>query len=235
MSDIGAMRELPKYDSHKQVWALKIGKIIFHAAGEDEAKNGAATISPVDQGFAPFSVDRDWVDRNKPKDGSSMEGGYYVQYKDGYKSYSPAAAFEDGYVVAGEKVIVYKIQTPSEDPKQSVIEKSGDVYHFTLRDLEVNQQQLGKGKKEVEAKRLYESARMTNVAEHHPEIPKMDPEERFAAFMYCEAEAFVKACDKKLEEINAQLEADAAETAEILKQLPELSKEAPKVEATDQK
>jgi hypothetical protein len=24
-------------------------------------------------------------------------GGYFVQYRDGYKSFSPAAAFEEGY------------------------------------------------------------------------------------------------------------------------------------------
>ena len=33
------------------------------------------------------------MDRHKPK-----AGGYYVVYDDGYKSYSPAKAFEEGYV-----------------------------------------------------------------------------------------------------------------------------------------
>ena len=35
---------------------------------------------------------QDTIHKNKP-----FVGGYYVVYKDGYKSFSPADAFEDGY------------------------------------------------------------------------------------------------------------------------------------------
>lgn len=49
-------------------------------------------ITPVETRFAPFPVDADFMRRNKPE-----VGGYYVVYEDGYKSYSPAKAFEDGY------------------------------------------------------------------------------------------------------------------------------------------
>lgn len=40
-------------------------------------------------------VSEEWVARHEPK-----LGGYYVLYKDGYASYSPAEAFEEGYVPA---------------------------------------------------------------------------------------------------------------------------------------
>ena len=42
--------------------------------------------------FAPVAVSRDFVSKHEPK-----AGGYYVTYKDGYKSFSPAQAFEEGY------------------------------------------------------------------------------------------------------------------------------------------
>ena len=38
------------------------------------------------------SVFKEFMDKHSPQ-----VGGYYVVYKDGYKSYSPAQAFEEGY------------------------------------------------------------------------------------------------------------------------------------------
>ena len=52
----------------------------------------AVIITPEDAGYAPFSVDAAYVRKHQPK-----VGGYYVAYKDGYKSFSPAEAFEEGY------------------------------------------------------------------------------------------------------------------------------------------
>ena len=54
----------------------------------------ALMIVPDDDGYAPFPVDADYIDRHKP-----AVGGYYVVYKDGYKSFSPAEAFEQGYTL----------------------------------------------------------------------------------------------------------------------------------------
>jgi hypothetical protein len=76
---------LPRYQCHKQVWALKISAILH-----DEF--GAAVISA--DGGTGFSVrvDTAYVEKHKP-----AAGGYWVKYDDGYQSYSPAAAFEAGY------------------------------------------------------------------------------------------------------------------------------------------
>lgn len=49
-------------------------------------------ITPVEEGYAPFRVEFDYMHKHKPE-----AGGYYVQYEDGYKSFSPAQAFEEGY------------------------------------------------------------------------------------------------------------------------------------------
>jgi hypothetical protein len=85
MNDVSI--EMPKYKCHKIVHALKIKHIEFLAT-----PNGDATITPADEGYAPFSVSAEWVNKHNPE-----AGGYYVVYEDGYASWSPAKAFENGY------------------------------------------------------------------------------------------------------------------------------------------
>jgi hypothetical protein len=77
--------EMPKYSCHKKVWALKIKLIGI-------APDGSGLITPEDQGYAAFEVSTEYMEKHKPQ-----YGGYYVVYKGGYKSFSPAEAFEDGY------------------------------------------------------------------------------------------------------------------------------------------
>ena len=87
--------EMPRYKCHKEVWALKIKAIEFDsdkAREEQRETDGSATITPAEDGYAPFKVDANYMHKHKPE-----VGGYYVVYADGYKSFSPAKAFEDGY------------------------------------------------------------------------------------------------------------------------------------------
>lgn len=50
-------------------------------------------IEPEDaENYLPLRVDTDFLARHTP-----VAGGYYVVYEDGYKSFSPAKAFEEGY------------------------------------------------------------------------------------------------------------------------------------------
>ncbi len=86
MNDV-AMMEMPRYICTKKVWALQIEKI-------EVKENGSAMITPVEKGYAPFPVDSAYMMKHKP-----YVGGYYVVYKDGYKSFSPAKAFQDGYTL----------------------------------------------------------------------------------------------------------------------------------------
>ena len=92
----GVFTELPKYKCHKVVHALKIEGIKFDsevAKEENRETDGSAIIIPKEEdGIAPFKVDQAYVSKHKPE-----AGGYYVEYEDGYKSFSPAKAFEDGY------------------------------------------------------------------------------------------------------------------------------------------
>lgn len=79
-------REMPKYRSHKTVHALKIRAIELDG-------DGGGKIFPEESGFEPFAVSERYMDKHEPK-----PGGYYVVYADGYKSWSPAKAFEEGYL-----------------------------------------------------------------------------------------------------------------------------------------
>ena len=78
--------QMPTYTCHKQVWALKIKMI-----GINE-ETGTGLITPDDEGYAAFSVSAEYMEKHKPH-----YGGYYVVYKGGYKSFSPAKVFEEGY------------------------------------------------------------------------------------------------------------------------------------------
>ena len=84
--------EMPKYKCHKEVWALKIKSIVRDGEGENRESDGSFLITPEEKGYAPFKVDLEYIHKHNPK-----AGGYFVQYEDGYKSFSPAEAFESGY------------------------------------------------------------------------------------------------------------------------------------------
>lgn len=72
---------LPRYKSHKEVNAVKI-----------EAISGP-TIWP-EGPFPSFNVSKEYLEKHKP-----TAGGYFVVYADGYESWSPAEAFEEGYTL----------------------------------------------------------------------------------------------------------------------------------------
>ena len=73
---------MPKYKCYKEVSALKIAKV------------QTATLIPEDNRYGPIEVSEEYMTKHEPK-----AGGYYVVYKDGYKSFSPAEAFESGYTL----------------------------------------------------------------------------------------------------------------------------------------
>lgn len=78
---------LPRYRCHKEVHAVKIAAIEF-------IEDGSAKIAPADHHLGVFDTVPGYVDRFL---GGDEDLGYYVQYDDGYQSWSPTKAFEDGY------------------------------------------------------------------------------------------------------------------------------------------
>ncbi len=106
-TDAAATIEMPRYQCHKKVWALHIGSV-------QPVVGGAAIITPSDTRYKPFEVDQAFVDRHKPQ-----AGGYYVVYDgDGYKSFSPAKAFEDGYTL-----ITGKTTRPTIDELEKILQE----------------------------------------------------------------------------------------------------------------
>ncbi len=84
------MKEMPRYQCHKIVRALEIKEVI--PAPPLQIGVTVATLVPEEEGFLPFAVSLDYMRKHEP-----VAGGYYVVYEDGYESFSPAAAFENGY------------------------------------------------------------------------------------------------------------------------------------------
>lgn len=79
--------EMPRYKSHKTVWAFKISAIEIR-------QDKSAVIAPADKGYAPFTTKPGWAERFT---GSEDDKGYYVEYDGGFASWSPTKAFEEGY------------------------------------------------------------------------------------------------------------------------------------------
>lgn len=85
--------QMPRYRCHKEVWALKIKKVERSNVMGNESEGGAL-LRFEDPRYVPIWVEYDYVHKHSPQ-----PGGYYVVYSDGYKSFSPADAFEGGYTL----------------------------------------------------------------------------------------------------------------------------------------
>lgn len=78
---MGISSEMPRYQCHKQVWALEI-----ESFGEDQMMHFA------DKHYAARRASDDLILRYRPE-----PGDFFVVYDGGYESISPRAAFLDGY------------------------------------------------------------------------------------------------------------------------------------------
>lgn len=73
--------QMDRYKSHKEVYAFQIVRI---EAGD--------SFSSLIGDRCSVTVDQAYLEKHQPQ-----VSGYYVKYVDGYESWSPAEAFEDGY------------------------------------------------------------------------------------------------------------------------------------------
>ena len=74
--------KMPRYRSHKIIYALEIAKVEGNI------------LYFVEEGFAPIVAPEEMFLRYTP-----VPGDRYVVYEgDGYKSFSPKKAFEEGYI-----------------------------------------------------------------------------------------------------------------------------------------
>ena len=98
---------MQRYQCHKQVWATKIKAIEFD-------QDGSAKIA-TDLPTCPSLKSKSGF-RERFK-GSENDLGYYVEYDDGYQSWSPTKAFEEGYslIKSHKNTITYEQTAPERD------------------------------------------------------------------------------------------------------------------------
>lgn len=110
MDNIKAI-EMPRYRSHKTVWALKISAVQHLKLDTTTDENQIVRIEFEDKKHTP----RDMNLRGKP---TPETGWYLVRYADGYVSFSPEKEFEDGNTLE-------RVFDPSVQPHQQrvIIEK----------------------------------------------------------------------------------------------------------------
>jgi len=81
--------EMPHYKCHKEVHALKIVQI-------DRYKTSHFTLH-FEEGYMPKEIFEASAQFLRFANCGPDDFGYYIVYKDGYVSWSPTEAFEEGY------------------------------------------------------------------------------------------------------------------------------------------
>lgn len=85
---------LAKFQSHKIVMAGKIKS--FSEPGKIEKDKWVMQIERFDGSHVEVKVDKEFFAR-----GHAVQNDYFVVYEDGYQSWSPREAFENGYTRVG--------------------------------------------------------------------------------------------------------------------------------------
>lgn len=86
-------REMPRYQCHKVVHALRLRTIV-------QVPNDHFRLVPHDPQYADLRVDWDDPLAVRLPD-VDADPGYLVVYQDGFRSWSPTKAFEEGYSKLG--------------------------------------------------------------------------------------------------------------------------------------
>jgi len=126
--------DLPQYRSHKVVRALKIAAIEFDA-------DGSARIAGSEQNAqaGPGYLAKYANAATAPSDVQDL--GYYVVYADGYESWSPSKAFEEGYSPDTGKELAHKPlpvagYTPQNDEAVAAVNANKQLEERVLRRIE---------------------------------------------------------------------------------------------------
>lgn len=102
--------EMPLYQSHKKVRALKIKEIRLDVVVTGNTEPVSFIIFEQEE-YGTYTLTEEFIAKHKPE-----VGGYLVRYEDGYLSYSPAKAFEEGYTLIEDGLTVALksiVETPS--------------------------------------------------------------------------------------------------------------------------
>ena len=90
--DLAEVKELPRYKCHKVVHAMELERV----EPMPMASGGGVTLFPKDESYQPIVCNEEYLCKHRRLVESR---GYYVVYEDGYESWSPTEAFEEGYTL----------------------------------------------------------------------------------------------------------------------------------------
>lgn len=127
----------------------------------------------------------------------------------------------------------YKIIDAKENPRESVIEMTGQPVKFSLYEMEGNLQNSEKTVKELTAQVEVSAAKMANIEEHHPFVKDMSEQDLFTCHMYQEAKAIVKVGEKKIEEFRVAIETDKKALEDVYAALPEFKADVEKFDEAE--
>jgi len=139
IAQMEAAREMPRYKSHKQVWALEILQVIDQRGGERE---GCVTLTFLGWPSRILPAGHDLLKRYQPKDGDFLVV-YNKGTPDEYESFSPRKQFLEGYVMiddggprTGEaEAADAKCETATEAAREFGVTAKSDLYE---RELALN-------------------------------------------------------------------------------------------------
>lgn len=153
---------IPQYKCHKVVRAFKIARI--DSAGQTNYLIAA------DDKITPIPITKENLDLKNPS-----VGDYYVLYDDGYTSFSPPKAFEDGYdLVKADAEGVNDISSLSRvpDPSQAKEKpKLAEGESISKPLVEPSNPQLEEDKKKLEEDSKAVEADKAKLASEVPHFP----------------------------------------------------------------
>lgn len=95
--------------------------------------------------------------------------------------------------------MAYKIKEKNEDPKLTVIQKTGLTAEYTLADIERNIEQVNRVITELDATLRVNKAKAENVERNHPFVMDLDETALEAARIYAETREYLKQLPERLE------------------------------------
>lgn len=116
-------------------------------------------------------------------------------------------------------MVKYKvIEQPSDQVEDTVIEKSGGVVKFSIKQVNENIHYINQKLRELEATRRVAEATKTNVLGTNPNVGELSAEDLTAAYLFRQAVGTATECESKTKELEEALEEETTALKEIAEQ-----------------
>jgi len=112
-------------------------------------------------------------------------------------------------------MISYTLKKAEQEGQEDLIVKVGQSHEFKMSDVKTHMIQLDKNVTSLKSQIELESAKMTNIEQHHPEVLDLSDEKLVAVSLFMQAKTAVKQYSDKLVEIEALQKEYGEELKEI--------------------